>query len=510
MIHGDVSADLLRTIFTPELAAPRRRGDHPRRPDRRGRGAPAAGRDLDPHRALRDAPPRRARHHRADRRGRRRRVRGERPDQPGRARPDRAQPDRGRARPGDPGAARPGRRPARRVRLAVRQPSGAAAKGDRRACASSAASSGARRHAGSHRRPRSRPPRRARDAAAGGQATPAPPAPTAGGCRVRRRRREPAADGDGPRRSGQDQDPAARSRATMPPSPRRPPGPAGEADPRPALPQLAAQARGGRPGDPAVRRAGPVAEHADATRRRDPGPTTSTSRPTRSLPLTPSTRSPQIRYFAPSGVPVAASSTSWPPSTSAGSDGQRAGVVPVPIDVTIADSRVTRPRLPARRSPRSSSTGSVAKPRSRSRSTTVRCPDGLTLGEVDRRSRDRSTVSGPASVIAASIAVARRRRSIQPVGHRRRPGRPARRRSTSSATRVSPVEVDAGDRPRHDPGLLRPPEPDRCRSTRSSPARRPPASRSQSRDGRPAGRARRRRRRRARRSWPASTPTRSR
>ena len=100
MIHGDVSADLLRTIFTPTLAAPRRRGDHPRRADRGGRGAPAAGRDVDPHRALRDAPPRRPRHHRADRRRRRRRVRGERPDQPRRARADRPEPDRGRARAG--------------------------------------------------------------------------------------------------------------------------------------------------------------------------------------------------------------------------------------------------------------------------------------------------------------------------------------------------------------------------------------------------------------------------
>ena len=30
MIHGDLSADLLRTIFSPQVAAPRRRRDHPR------------------------------------------------------------------------------------------------------------------------------------------------------------------------------------------------------------------------------------------------------------------------------------------------------------------------------------------------------------------------------------------------------------------------------------------------------------------------------------------------
>ena len=38
MIHADISADLLRTIFSPQDAAPRRRGDHPRR-DRSSRPA---------------------------------------------------------------------------------------------------------------------------------------------------------------------------------------------------------------------------------------------------------------------------------------------------------------------------------------------------------------------------------------------------------------------------------------------------------------------------------------
>ena len=71
MVHADLSADLLRTIFMPQDAAPRRRGDHPRRRDPRGRRAPAARRDDHPHRAVRDAPPGGARDHRADRRGRR-------------------------------------------------------------------------------------------------------------------------------------------------------------------------------------------------------------------------------------------------------------------------------------------------------------------------------------------------------------------------------------------------------------------------------------------------------
>ena len=51
----------------------------------------------------------------------------------------------------------------------------------------------------------------------------------------------------------------------------RPPGAAGEAIPQAALQQLAPEARGGRPGDPDVRRAGPVAEHATLSGP-DPGP----------------------------------------------------------------------------------------------------------------------------------------------------------------------------------------------------------------------------------------------
>ena len=94
---------------------------------------------------------------------------------------------------------------------------------------------------------------------------------------------------------------------TMPSSPRRPPGRRGEADPPAALQQLATQARGGRSRDPDVRRAGAVAEHADLHRRRSRS-ATSTSRPTRSVLPPRRRRSQQVRYFAPSGVQVAASS----------------------------------------------------------------------------------------------------------------------------------------------------------------------------------------------------------
>ena len=109
MIHGDLSADLLRTIFSPKSPLHDGAVDRPRRQDPRRRGAAAARRDDDPLRAVRHAPPRRAGHDRADRRDRRRRVRGERPDQPRPAGADRAQPQRGAARPGaaQPARARP-------------------------------------------------------------------------------------------------------------------------------------------------------------------------------------------------------------------------------------------------------------------------------------------------------------------------------------------------------------------------------------------------------------------
>ena len=95
MIHGDVSADLIRTIFAPRTAL------HDGAVIIRGETILAAGAllplaETTVHvRALRDPPPGRPRHRRADRRGRRRRLRGERPDQPRRALAHRAQPQRG-------------------------------------------------------------------------------------------------------------------------------------------------------------------------------------------------------------------------------------------------------------------------------------------------------------------------------------------------------------------------------------------------------------------------------
>ena len=121
MIHGDVSADLLNTIFMPR--SPLHDGAVIIRDDRIvAAGAPAAtGRDLDPYGAVRDPPSGRPGDHRADRRGRDRGLRGERPDQPRRTRPDRAQPHRGGPQPRDPRIARPGRWPAGRPGLAGSQ-----------------------------------------------------------------------------------------------------------------------------------------------------------------------------------------------------------------------------------------------------------------------------------------------------------------------------------------------------------------------------------------------------
>ena len=119
MIHGDVSVDLLGTIFTPK--SPLHDGAVIIRDDRvvaAGALLPLAETSIHTerfgtrHRAALG-------HHRADRRGGRGRIRGERPDQPRRTGPDRAQPQRGGAGPGHPDPARPGRRPSGRLRLAI-------------------------------------------------------------------------------------------------------------------------------------------------------------------------------------------------------------------------------------------------------------------------------------------------------------------------------------------------------------------------------------------------------
>ena len=131
MIHGDLSADLLRTIFSPRSPL------HDGAVIVRGTRILAAGALLPlgettmhserfgtRHRAALG-------HHRADRRARRRRVRGERPGQPRPAGAHRAQPERGAAEPvlrtllepqaGVPGARAPRLADLRRAALAARR-----------------------------------------------------------------------------------------------------------------------------------------------------------------------------------------------------------------------------------------------------------------------------------------------------------------------------------------------------------------------------------------------------
>ncbi len=164
-----------------------------------GRAAAARGDDR-PHGAVRDTPSGRPRHHRADRRVVDRRVGGERPDQPRRAGQDRPQPERAAARSGGPVAACPERWPWA-VRRAISRAASPAPVAGRRAC------------------------------------------PTCPGSSA------PQADG----RSSPGYRP---SRHARPDDDRRPPPPhasSGEAPRRPGRPQLAPQARGGRPRHDAVR-----------------------------------------------------------------------------------------------------------------------------------------------------------------------------------------------------------------------------------------------------------------
>ena len=93
-------------------------------------------------------------------------------------------------------------------------------------------------------------------------------------------------------------DPSSRRRDR----PRRPHGPRGEATPRGRRPQLAPQARGDRPRDPAVRRTRALAEHARVQWRR-PGHASRTSPTTRSCSRAPEPVT-TIRYFAPVGRPA--------------------------------------------------------------------------------------------------------------------------------------------------------------------------------------------------------------
>ena len=243
MIHGDLSADLAADDLLAEVAAPRRGGDRPRRPDPRRRRAAAARRDDDPLGALRDAPPGRAGHDRADRRDRRRRVRGERPDQPRPAGADRAQPQRGAARP----------RAARAC--SSRAQERRAAPAARRACRAARSP----RLAGP--RPRG-PDRRAATAAA------VEPLPPDEPMRPGRRGGPDAVGADAAMTTAGRRPTADGARRTRRPKPDRDQARAGR-DPRPGAmtrvapvhrPQLAAQARRGRAGDAAVRRPRPVAD----------------------------------------------------------------------------------------------------------------------------------------------------------------------------------------------------------------------------------------------------------
>ena len=153
MIHGDVSADLLRTIFTPR--SPLHDGAVIIRDDRivaAGALLPLAETSIHTERF--------GTRHRAalgiteqtdavvvvvsEENGQISLV--ERSSH-------RPQPDRGRAGSGDPGTARSGRRPAWGPRLAVRRPRPAGSRDGRRDSASSAGSSGGRPRLGSHRRP---------------------------------------------------------------------------------------------------------------------------------------------------------------------------------------------------------------------------------------------------------------------------------------------------------------------------------------------------------------------
>ena len=262
-----------------------------------------------------------------------------------------------------------------------------------------------------------------------------------------------------------------RRRATLTPSRRRPPEPRGEADPRRifnnwplklAAVGLATLMYGG------LALSQNTQTYLGRDHRRDRQPAAQDGRPHRSL-----RRSPQIRYFAPDGVPVASStfiatvdlvrhgrqdrdrqradrghhrpirgSTSWATSPS---------FAPIELDLL-----VSKPGIPV---------------------TVVHgpVPDGLTLG---------TTTVDPPTVTISGAQIARLRRSSRsaPTSSSSRPASTSTRtsgwsRSTSSATRSDPSRSRRrrrGSRSRSSPIARR----GRCRSTRSSPATRPPGSRS--------------------------------
>ena len=233
------------------------------------------------------------------------------------------------------------------------------------------------------------------------------------------------------------------------------------------------EARGGRSGDPDVRRAGPVAEHA-ALSGPDPGPLRQRTARHGQAAVHAGCRSTQIRYFAPSGVLVAASSF-LATIDLAGYEG-KVGVFQVPINVTSPDSRVTilgfdpqfaTVELDALVSRADVPVKVVHGP----------VPDGLTLGKVTV-DPETVTISGAASLVSqvdsvrADVAIQSggidvdedvRLVPVDKLGNARHPGR-----------------GHAGHRARDDRRSSPTSRARRCRSTRSSPARRRPASRSKS------------------------------
>ena len=251
------------------------------------------------------------------------------------------------------------------------------------------------------------------------QATPAPrPATGAGPPRAAtsatpsRPRRAAPRPRPGPRRPRQ---------STMPPSPRRPPGPAGEADPRRLFNnwplKLAAVGL-------ATLMYGGLALSQNTQTYTGGIPVQLRQRAARHGRLPPPrTRSLQVRYFAPSGVPVAdelvrghhrpgrrtttrwASSASRSTSPVARSAGPRSSASTRHFATVELDDLVTRPDVP------------------------VKVVHRTGPGRADRSARSTVdpatvTVSGAASIVSKVDAV--RADVVDPGGrHRHRPGRPA-------------------------------------------------------------------------------------
>ena len=243
---------------------------------------------------------------------------------------------------------------------------------------------------------------------------------------------------------------AVRAGARRPP---RPHGPRGDPSPRGPRPQLAPQARGDRSRDAAVRRPRAVPEHRHVHRRRPGrGP-----RPAgrhvpahrRSDPVT------EIRYFSPSGRAA---------------DHVRLRGVDRPADVEPGSGAAERARSSVESiDPRITVLGFEPRPctveldkvapktvpvTGRARRRPGR---HVELGADDRRP-DRGRGPGPASVLERGSSPPGRNVIDPAVRHRRRPGRRARARSTALGDAVAQVKRRAGDRARHDPGLLGPPE----------------------------------------------------